>query len=90
MHEYYCIGFKSLLDYKNLFSPDDHEQNDNTKKNSITKKMKKYTALFLVSIENLKNLEYHTSQKKYQFFLIFAVHVKVNNNTKKKENQFRY
>ena len=39
MHEYYCIGFKSLLDYKNLFSPDDHEQNDNTKKNEKDEKI---------------------------------------------------
>ena len=36
MCEYFCIGFidfmlkgKSLLDYTNLFSPNDYEKNDN-------------------------------------------------------------
>ena len=37
---------------------------------SITKKIKSYTALFAVSIENLKNLKYHTSQKKTVFSII--------------------
>ena len=39
--------------------------------------MKKYIALFVVSIENLKNLKYHTSYKKRYFFLLFAVSVKI-------------
>ena len=31
----------------------------------MTKKIQKYIALFVVSIENLKNLKYHTSLKKH-------------------------
>ena len=65
--EYFCIGLidfmlkgKSLLDCTNLFSPNNYEKNDNTKILSITKKMKKNIALYAVSIENLKNLKYHT------------------------------
>ena len=47
---YFCIGFidfmlkgKSLLDYTNLFYPNDYEKNDKKKKKifSITKIMKK-------------------------------------------------
>ena len=67
MYGYFCIGFidfmlkgKSLLDYTNLFSPNDYEKNDKIIF-SITKRMKNYIALFAVSIENLKNLKYHTS-----------------------------
>ena len=46
--EYFFIGLidfilkgESLLDYTNLFSPNNYEKNDNTKIFSITKKMKK-------------------------------------------------
>ena len=39
--------------------------------------MKYYTMLFEVIIKNLKNLKYK-SQKKHQFFLLFAVSVKMN------------
>ena len=46
---------KSLLEYTDLFSPYDYEQNDNIKIFSITKKMKKnYIVLFVESMENLK------------------------------------
>ena len=39
--------------------------------------MKKSMVLFVVSIENLKTLKYHTfSKKKNQFFLLLAVSVK--------------
>ena len=48
---------KSLLEYKNLFSPNDYENNNNI---SL-----KYFALFVVSIENLKNLKYRISYKKH-------------------------
>ena len=58
---------KILLDYENLFSPNDYEKNDkiienNTKIFSISKKMEKlwYLSLFVVSTENLKNLKYYT------------------------------
>ena len=60
----FCIGFidsllksKSLLDYTNLFPPNDCDKDHKV----INKKMKKYTALFAVSMQSLKNLKYHTS-----------------------------
>ena len=46
----FMLKGKSLLEYTNLFSPNDYE-----------KMIKNYIALFVVSIENLKNLKYHTS-----------------------------
>ena len=53
MCAYFCIGFidfmlkgKGLLEYANLFSPNDYKKN-------------------AVSIENLKNLKYHTFWKKH-------------------------
>ena len=52
---------KSLLEHTNLFSPNDYEKNNNSKILSITKKMKTYITLFVVYIENLKNLKYLTS-----------------------------
>ena len=66
---YVCIGFigfmlkgKNLLDYKNLFSPNDYEKNDEIilKFSQYLKRWKNSIALFAVSIENLKNLKYHT------------------------------
>ena len=63
---------KSLLDYTNLFSPNEYEKNDNdnTEIFSITKNffydrmlkkviMKKSITLSAISIENLKTLNYH-------------------------------
>ena len=63
---------KSLLDYTNLFSPNEYEKNDkdNTEIISITKNffydrilkkviMKKSITLSVISIENLKTLNYH-------------------------------
>ena len=44
----------------------------NTELHLITKNMKLY-ALFVVSIENLKNLKYYTSQKNHQLFLLLEV-----------------
>ena len=55
MCEYFCIGFidfllkgKSLLDYTNLFSPDDYENNDKIilKDFQKLKELKNYIALF--------------------------------------------
>ena len=51
---------KSLLDYTNLFSPNEYEKNDKIILTAILK-MKKYVVLYVVSIKNLKNLKYHTS-----------------------------
>ena len=61
----FCIGFidfmlkgKSLLDYTNLFSPNDYEKIDEIilKYFQELKRWKKYVALFGVSIEILKNI----------------------------------
>ena len=71
---YFCIGFidlmlkgKSLLDYTNLFSPNDCEKNDKIilKYFQQLKRWSKYIGLFAVGIEYLKNLKYHTSKKKH-------------------------
>ena len=43
--------------------------------------MKKYVTLFVISIENLKNLRYHTPQKKTFFSIICS---KYKNVDKKK------
>ena len=60
-----CTGFidfmlkgKSLLDYTNLFSPNDYEKIDEIilKYFQELKIWKKYVALFGVSIEILKNI----------------------------------
>ena len=49
---------KSFLDYVNLFSPNDYEKNDKliVKYFQQLKRWTNYIALFVVSIENLKNL----------------------------------
>ena len=49
-----------------------------------------FIALFAAIIENLENLKYHNSQKKHQFFLLFAVSaiMKVKSYLKKK-NQLK-
>ena len=66
---YFCIRLidfmlkgTSLLDYKNLFSPNDYEKNDKIilKYFQQIKRLKDYIALFVVSMKNLKNLTHHT------------------------------
>ena len=63
---YFCIGFidfmlkgKSLLDYTNLFSPNDYEKNDKIKLKYFQwiKRWKIYIALLVVNMENLKKSE---------------------------------
>ena len=75
MSGYFCIGFidfmlkgKILLEHTNFFSSNDYEKNDKIilkyfqKYFEKTKKIKKSNILvFVVSIENLKNLNCHTS-----------------------------
>ena len=53
--------------------------------------MKKYIALFAVSIENLKNPNFIPCRKKHYFFLLLAVSgsMKMKSYLKKK-NQWRY
>ena len=66
----FMIKGKSFLDYSNLFSPNDYEKNDKIILKyfqyeiwdiSILKIWKSFFALFVVHIENFKNLKYHTS-----------------------------
>ena len=59
----FMLKVKSLLDKTNLFSPNDYENNDKIilKYFQQLKKWKNYIALFVVSLENLKNLRNHTS-----------------------------
>ena len=68
MCEYFCIRFfyfmlkyRSLLDYTNLFSPNNYEKNDKIILRYFQnyKKLRNYIALFAVIIENLKILKYH-------------------------------
>ena len=56
-----CIDF--ILKGKSLFSPNDNKKNDKIILNyfQYLKRWKNYNALFVVSIENLKNLKYFTS-----------------------------
>ena len=79
---------KSLLDYTNLFFPNEYENNDKIilKHFQELKRLrwKNYIAWFVVSIENFKNLKYHTSYKKQQFFLLLAVIARI-----KKKNQLK-
>ena len=73
---YFCIGFidfmlkgERLLDYTNLFSPNDYEKNDKIilKYFQWLKRSENYIASFAVSIENLENLKYHTSYEKIYY-----------------------
>ena len=73
---YFCIGFsdfiikvKRLLNYPNLFSPNDYEENDKIILNySIIKNILCHIALFAVSIEKLKNLKYIPLCKNISYF----------------------
>ena len=50
----FVLDLLILLDYTNLFSPNDYEKNDKV----IYLYLYNYIALFVVSIENLKSLKY--------------------------------
>ena len=72
MCEYFCIWFTdsmwkgtSLLDYTNLFSPDDYDKNDKIilKHLQQLKRWKNYILLFVACTKNLENLKYHTTLK---------------------------
>ena len=92
---YFCIAFidfilngKSSLDYANVFFPNKYEKNDKTTLKYLNKNLrwKNYIALFVVSIENLNILKYHTFPKKHYFFLLSAVSAKMMMKKYLKEN----
>ena len=52
---------------------------------------KLYSVLFVVKVQNLKNIKYHTSQKKHEFFLLFAISVKMKmKKCFQEKNQLKY
>ena len=59
------LKVKSLLNYTNLFSLNDYDKNDKMIlkyfNNDKDEKIVLLLQLFAVSIENMKNLKYHTS-----------------------------
>ena len=60
MQPVYWFQSKRLLDYTNLFSPNDYKKNDKIilKHFQSLRRWKNYIGLFAVSIENLKNVKY--------------------------------
>ena len=67
---YFCIGFtdftikgKSLLEFTNLFSPNNYEKKHKIISKSFQqlKRLKIYIVLFAISIQNFKYLKCHTS-----------------------------
>ena len=71
---YFCIGFidfmlkgKSLLEYTNLFSPNEYKKNDNTILKYFQQNINKckYIVTFAINIENFKKLKYHIFKKKH-------------------------
>ena len=103
---YFCIEFidfilkgKILLDYTNLFSSNKYQKDDETMLEyfqELTRlRWKNSIKLFVVSIENLRTLKYHTFSKKTleetTFFPLFAKKVKMKTKKYfKHKNQFRY
>ena len=63
---------KSFPDYVNLFSPNDYEKNDKliVKYFQQLKRWTNYIALFVVSIENLKNLNNILVRKNSFFYYL--------------------
>ena len=74
---YFCIGCidfmlkgKSLLEFTNLFSPNDDKKNNKILKYFFQwlKSWKNYIVLFVVSIKNLKILKDYISSKNISSF----------------------
>ena len=70
---YFCIGFidfmlkgKSLLEYTNLFSPNEYKKNDKIILKYFQWNLNKLKSMvmFAINIENLKKLTYHIFKKK--------------------------
>ena len=63
----FMLKSKNLLDYINPFFPNDYEKNEKIilKCFQQPKRWKNDIGLFVVSLENLRNLKYHTSRKNH-------------------------
>ena len=85
---------KSMLEYKNLFLPNDYEMNDKIIQKyfqSNFKMKKKFIVLFVVNMKNLETLKHHIFSKKHQSFLLFAASVTVKKKRYlKKKNQLKH
>ena len=80
----FMLGFNSLLENSNLFSPNEYEKYDKVILkyfHSLWKaklKFKKSIVFSVKNIENLKILKNHIFSIKHYLFLFFAVSVVVN------------
>ena len=70
----FCIGFvdfmlkgKSLLEYTNLFSPNEYKKNDKIILQYFQQNLDKLKCIvmFAINLENLKKLKYHIFLKEY-------------------------
>ena len=73
MDGYFCIGFidfmlkgGSLLQYTNLFSPNEYKKNDKVILKYFQKILKKLKCIVIlaINIENLRKLKYHIFSRK--------------------------
>ena len=71
---YFCVEFidfmlkgKSLLEYTNLFSPNDYEKNEKITLKYFQQSLNKLKCIVMhaISIENLKNPKYHIFLEKH-------------------------
>ena len=71
---YFCVGFidfmlkgESLLEYTNLFCPNEHKRNNEIILKYLQKNLNKLkcVVMFAVNIENFKELKYHIFLKKH-------------------------
>ena len=58
---WFCAKGKRLLEYANLFSPNEYKKNDKTTLKYFQYNLNKlkYIVMFTINIENLKNLKYY-------------------------------
>ena len=74
---YFCTGFidfmlkgKSLLEYTNLFSPNEYKKNDRIILKYFQENLNKSKCIlmFAINLENSKKLKYHIFLKNIKFF----------------------
>ena len=83
---------KGLLDYTNLFSPNEYKNNDKMilKCLQYNPNKLKCIIMFAVNIENLKKLKYHIFLEKHEVFIFFTPSVIMNmKKYLKKSNQLK-